>query len=265
MGLGDTNLSEIPRWYRKNLADSPAKASVVQGAGLGALGYAGAGIAAPMIVKLMTHAMRMDPATRASVMKNFKGDSLKRIQMATAAIMGLTGAAYPLMTRSDGRPGKKLNSIFSGDHWDKNPERANQLYNQSIQDDANEDWDMDVPFQRGVEKTGAFGDWDSPFLKEKIPVAAVQQYLSNDAYLSGGQKGMMHTIVDDASNGKRSGLISGKDLARGAVRVGVGYGAAFALGQTVGKIFDLPEPLTSRMSRIGGIAGAIINTGVFGQ
>jgi hypothetical protein len=60
-------------------------------------------------------------------------------------------------------------------------------------------------------------------------------------------------------------LISGKDLARGAVRAGVGYGAAFALGQTVGKIFDLPEPLTDRMSRIGGIAGAIINTGVFGQ
>lgn len=97
-----------------------------------------------------------------------------------------------------------------------------------------------------------------------IPLKHSKDLIWSDPYLSGRQKNIGTGVFDEAAGGKESGLISGSDIAKVLVRGGAGYLAGSFAGRTVANLFSLPPSATSVLSRGGGIATALINTGIVG-
>ena len=65
-----------------------------------------------------------------------------------------------------------------------------------------------------------------------------------------------------ASGGLGAGLISTNDLIKSLTRVGIGYGAGKVLGSVLGTIFAQPPHIKEQLGSIGGIGGAVINSGI---
>lgn len=103
----------------------------------------------------------------------------------------------------------------------------------------------------------AFGLSDDP----DIPVAASMSLIDEDRYLDSDAKNRVNTIIGGSPQGD-SGLISRKELATSAVRMGVGYVAANRLGSGLGSILGLNPVVKRTLSRIGGVAGAVLNSGI---
>ena len=95
-----------------------------------------------------------------------------------------------------------------------------------------------------------------------VPVDYSMDLIWNDKYLDGKTKINALTPIANAGQGS-SGLVSPKDIAKGAIRAGFGLGAGYLAGKTLGGIFMAPQAVTQTMSATGALAGAILNSGVF--
>ena len=100
---------------------------------------------------------------------------------------------------------------------------------------------------------------DDPFYSKRIPVSYTVDLIRSDPFLTPPAKGAAEFLVTGKSD---SGLISGKDLMQTAVQAGVGYGAAYMFGKVLGSVMSLPKSTVDSLANKGGIAAAIINTGV---
>ncbi len=108
------------------------------------------------------------------------------------------------------------------------------------------------------------GDVDALIETPIVPLRHAEELIENDPYLNPRQKGIILNIFDKTDTGGRSGLVSVSDLASAGVRAGLGYAGGAAAGLVLGSIFGLPTSVTQQLSRVGGIANAVINTGIVG-
>ena len=97
---------------------------------------------------------------------------------------------------------------------------------------------------------------------DRIPVNHARELLQNDPFLSMDQKGQVLAIIDNAGYNTRTGKASTTDLAAGAIRAGFGLVGGAVAGYVLGSLFALPTAVTRTLSLAGGIAGALVNTGV---
>ena len=116
----------------------------------------------------------------------------------------------------------------------------------------------------GIGNAGNLGDSDSLINTPVVPLSHAEELIETDPYLNNRQKGVILNIFDHTDQGGRSGLVSAGDLASAAVRAGLGYGGGAIAGLVLGSLFSLPTRVTQKLSQIGGIANAIVNTGIVG-
>jgi len=100
------------------------------------------------------------------------------------------------------------------------------------------------------------------FTQATIPVHMGRQLMQRDPFLNEHNKSQVDYIMRNAGEGD-SGSISGFDIARTAVKAGIGLAAGIAFGKTMGNLFSMNTAQTQRLSNIGAVAGAVYNTGIF--
>ena len=99
------------------------------------------------------------------------------------------------------------------------------------------------------------------FFTENVPVHQARNIIHRDPFLSLGDKVTVDGIIGGTPEGD-SGMTSGFSLTDTAIKAGVGAVAGFAFGKTMGNLFSLEDESIDRLSRYGGVAGAIYNTGI---
>jgi hypothetical protein len=141
----------------------------------------------------------------------------------------------------------------------------------------------------GLEKlSGFFGDYSPPqpgqlgLPGSPLSYGGISPYTPGMGVIGGNQFGIgqaLNTVLTDttlsptqrvvaiksltqAAQGDGGGLISTKDLIRGAVGAGVGYGAATLFGKTLGAVFGLPAQTQQKLSRIGAVGGLLNGLGI---
>lgn len=97
-----------------------------------------------------------------------------------------------------------------------------------------------------------------------IPLQHSKDLIWRDPYLNNRQKNVGTGVFEEAASGQSSGLISGGDIAKVLIRGGLGYAVGSFAGRTAANLFSLPPTATNALSRSGGIATALINTGIVG-
>jgi len=115
-----------------------------------------------------------------------------------------------------------------------------------------------------LSKTGADNSWDfgaAGFDREIIPTKDMISTINKDKYMDPFQKLQTNTILYNADK-ERRGLISGREVAKTAIRAGLGFMPGYALGKTLTSLAGLPSPVRNRMAHLGGVGGALFNTGV---
>jgi len=92
--------------------------------------------------------------------------------------------------------------------------------------------------------------------------------IQEDPYLSPIQKMELETLLGQAADysafktGKFTGLLTTEDLLAGAVGAGLGYAGARIAAPALGAALGLPAPALKRFSRLGGLAGFLLSSGV---
>ena len=265
-GFDFTNIS---RGYENTVGQYPI-AEAALGAGVGGVGgYLGGNLLAKQTLKLLLS--NKSPEEREQIMQKLQQDgTFSMISGVTGALGGIAGAAYPLYQRGDtsGGTGRWLDSVMIPGYNKRNPERIKALGQQARQTFKDRKYSVeDVEnnrnmFSSGRQKTAAVSLLDDPFVRDRVPVGFIMDLIQQDPFLTMTQKQQVNGIIESAE-GETTGLVSGKDMMRGALRAGVGLATGYAFGQVTGKLFSLPSDITKRLSTAGAIAGGILNTGIF--
>lgn len=115
-----------------------------------------------------------------------------------------------------------------------------------------------------IQKTSLDNSWDfgeAGFNREIIPTKNMISSINKDKYMNPFQKLKTNTILYNADQDKK-GLVSGRKVAQAAIRAGLGFMPGYALGKTLTSLSGLPTEVVDRMAYLGGIGGALLNTGV---
>jgi hypothetical protein len=207
-----------------------------------------------------------------------------------AALMATGGATYAMQKHVD--PQNPWKSLTDKDYWKDPANRQDLLDRQQEKIDSAEidlrnvpkfDWgrgapSMDsglniIPYearrllpqniqQRGDISLAKEGSFTSAFEGRTVPVRTTINLLDQDPFLSLADKKIVKGMIVDANDGLDAGKTSGKSLMSTAVKAGVGFGAAYLFGQGVGGLLSLPPEQTKKLSQVGGLAGAIYNSGI---
>jgi hypothetical protein len=259
-------------WYNKTVGSNP----LIEAAGLGTAGalagYYGSGLAAnKSLDALMAMTGAKTPQEKAAIRAQMQREGTMRwIKIISALAGGGLGAAYALRKHMDTGSGLKgaLSSITNKDYWSKNPKavedfkkRHKEEKDKSYFDSAKERSDyLDSIYDSGRGKIASL-QMEDPFIHERVPIKYTMDTIQRDPFLDLESKAYTNSIIGGAENAE-SGVTSSKSIMRSALHAGVGFGSAYAFGNVIGSIFSLPEKNTKRLSNIGGIAGAIVNTGI---
>jgi len=95
-----------------------------------------------------------------------------------------------------------------------------------------------------------------------VPLHASLSLIEADPFLTRAQKNVTESILYGAE-GKSAGKTTGRRVMESALRAGVGGAAGYGLGAVASTVFSLPDPFKKRLSAVGGVAGALLNTGIF--
>jgi len=226
----------------------------------GAIGYAAGKYGSRMLGSLILNLAfsSKDPRMKQQIMQTLGGATgMGGIEQPAAIIGSLAGMFVAGQPRADVRHGTLnfLKSISDPKYWSKNDNfLAQRLKKQRVPKKFKSSL-----FDPMSQKVGSGGFID--FEKETIPVSASLSYVSADPFLDPMAKVHTEDIISGAEN-STSGLISKRQLAQSAIRLGAGFAPAYAFGKTVGGILSLPSPVVGRVSKIGGLAAAILNSGI---
>jgi hypothetical protein len=285
--IGDFKLGTIPSAWRKGTINPIGSALVA--AGLTAIP---AYYAAPWLGKKMIQTV-VPEKYRQEAMEDFENpENQKNLRWKAAGVAAaLTGLGHLGMSYNPGRKGiNSLTSWYPGEAERKElemekPAMETLMAKESLQYFLNAPAFGDsrifgtangvqgmppVALNQntaplfGIGNSSSFGDTTSLLNTPVVPLNHSSELIETDPYLNNRQKGVILNIFDHTAEGGRSGLVSASDLASGAVRAGFGYGAGSVAGLVLGSLFSLPTRVTQKLSQIGGIANAVVNTGIVG-
>lgn len=248
--------------YSRYVERYPWLEGLLLSGGLGTAGYYGSGFAADKIMDALT--VNMSPEEKAKAKADMERDgTMDIIKKIGAGTGGLLGLAYVLNKHMDLGKGAKgaLGSMFDPSYKKDNPDfrkRREQAAKDRIKKSR---WKGKEVSYRDYQNQ-KIGGYDDPFHKENIPISYAEDVINRDPFLSRGQKGATNMLLE-GSEGSGSGLTSGRKLMRSALQAGVGFGTAYLFGNTAGKVLSLSPDITRRLSTVGGVAGALVNTGIF--
>jgi len=199
------------------------------------------------------------PSERANLKATLKDSRVGKAGGLLGLLGGLGVALAPHMDRTKSSTlGDKFKSSIDSNYWEDRPERK-ALRAAELQE-KRDSYKYEIPFYK-KGSVSLFDEMDNSFNKSNIPVSRSLDLINTDAYLDPFSKEQVATILTGAEN-KESGLISGKQLATSAIRMGASYLPAYMFGKGLGSLLGLPGPVTERVSKIGGIAAAIYNSGI---
>ena len=113
-----------------------------------------------------------------------------------------------------------------------------------------------------AQDVATFGEFNALLTADTIPLDHARELIWDDPFLNSKQKGQVGAVFANTGENTETGRTSTANLAAGAIRAGFGLGGGLVAGHVLGKLFSLPTPVTRALSYTGGIAGALINSGV---
>ena len=97
-------------------------------------------------------------------------------------------------------------------------------------------------------------------LRPSVPILRSSRIVDQDPFFSNKEKGFLKASL---TLDKPMGMLSVNDLASTAMKAGVGYAVSSMFASSMSSVLGLPEPLARAASKIGGLSGAVYNSGIF--
>jgi len=249
---------DLTRKYQDNIGQHPLRdtAALAGIAGLGTYLFSG-----PILRLLVQSAGSFGgPQTQQAVQEYLApGGDLSSSKLRLAALAALSAGGYGVYKHGDWKGGLQAlkNSMMDKDYWKKNPDRSaayKPAVPETLRDMEEKAIDMDKQAW-GMEE----GFSKNPFYREDIPVGQSINVIRQDPILFQQNRSKIAGLIVDSTNDK---VTSQYNLTNAAVRAGVDFGTAYLFGQGVGRLLALPDPIVNRVSAAGGIAAAVIGSGV---
>lgn len=261
--------------YNKHVSSNPYVEAGVLGTGGALAGYLGTDLLISRLAPSATPEKRR-------MLRNIIG-----------ALGGAAGATYALQKHVD--PANPWESLADKDYWSKGNNRENLLARHQANIDSSEfdlekvpkfDWGRGgrkidagtniIPYearrllpqevqQRGELNLAKEGSFLSAFDGRTVPVRTTIDLINQDPFLDLEDKKIVNGLIVDSNNGFSAGKTSGQSLMNTAVKAGIGYGASYLFGKGIGSLLSLPPEQTKTLSQVGGLAGAIYNSGILRQ
>lgn len=102
-----------------------------------------------------------------------------------------------------------------------------------------------------------------PYYQDNIYVPRAMSIVGQDPVLFPQNKARIATMIHQSADG--GSHTSGIRLTDTAVQSGVDFGAAYMFGQGLGKLLSMSSPVVDRLSAAGGVAAAVIGSGVLSK
>jgi hypothetical protein len=228
------------------LWQNPLARSAGLGLGGAVVGHVGANALGSMLVNLLF--ATKPTAERQAILRDMRNSGRHKI---LGSMLGaLAGVVLAQGGNADTRSWDGFKkSVTQKDYWDEG--KVNAL----MKERKGQTSFIDDLLLKGAS------DYNS-FNIRSIPVTRSVNLISNDNYLRDKEKDTINNILL-SSNNYKSGIVSKRGIMDTAIKAGVAYIPAYMLGSVTGTLLGLPEPLTTRLSTIGGIAASIKRTGIF--
>lgn len=223
---------------------STGEKTLLAGAAGGAAGYYGSKALSNFIISLLFANKSYEE--RKELLERVSRDN--RLNKLTALIGGAAAAYF-----AGGRDLKfdnwdNFKNSFKNREYLKSPE-AYKKYTDNLNSSLRGEWYN--------SKTAG----DNMYMEDNIPIKTSLRLVDEDLFLNPFEKSVTGSLIYGAEN-KDSGLTSGKKLTDSAIRAGVGFVPSYMFGKGVGTVLGLPAPIRDRISFAGGLAGAVINSGI---
>ena len=242
----------------KSMTVNPLGAAAFNAAIIGVPAYFLAKPIARGLTALHGKVTKQDPAkTRANLALVNKNIGSKKWLLGALAASGagLFTLMHNYMPKRWAKETGGFNSLFQ---WDHEPPKGFMSAKE-----FNEKKDA-LSRERGFfsKESSDHGRYNSLMDHPGVPVDYSMDLIWEDKFLNGREKINASLPLANAGEGS-SGLVSGSDITKGALRAGFGAAAGGLAGFALSSIFSLPQNVTKTMSYTGAIAGALKNTGVF--
>lgn len=122
--------------------------------------------------------------------------------------------------------------------------------------------EMPPDMQKESSEKHAFGADEID--QEVIPVNYSSLLVEADPFLAPDAKKVTIGLLR-ASKGADAGMTSGRKLFKAAVKAGAGYGSAYLFGRGLTTVLGAGTDISKKLSKIGGIAAAVLNSGILNE
>lgn len=243
--------------WRDSVGSVQAGRLATHTAGLSLLGFLAGKMASGPLTMRLRHTISLEDKRQVSKRMGLLGS--------------LLGGAAGLYTGSRGvdfnDSETALRSLFEKDYWKKNPERLQSVLKETREKDKKLRYgspgSVSYDPMRDLEKTSTESGGFSAFMPD-IGLQDSKNLIMGDLYMDPVDKGRVDTILS-SSDEDEDGRISQFDLSKGALKAGLGFVPSYFAGSVFGKTLKLPNPVRKRVSLLGGIAGAALNSGLLQQ
>jgi len=261
-------IQKITKAYGNTIGSKPWIEAPALGTAGAITGYMGAGLVVPRLIDMMM--MGKTEQEKADILREYNAsDTLELAQKLMAGMGGIAGTTYGLQKHLDvrhGAEGLKDSFVEGRKYWER-PEIQEDLKKRIKERQESVQYTPTRRYSSGrsFKKTASYSDGiPSTFEQSRVPISKSLDLINEDPFLTLPQKEITDIIIEGAENSS-SGLTSGKALMRSAVRLGVGAATGYVFGRAASTMLALPSPVTKRLSRVGALAGGIINTGIFSE
>jgi len=249
------------RAYRATLGAHPLiETSALAGAGA-LTGYLGGGLAQQLLGRVAGGL----PGDMGTDLQEWLADPANQqtFRNRLTAIGAALGGGYGLAKNLDIYGGLKgaVGSMTEADYWNR-PENRQALLQRRLGQLLSRRYLL-KKFQWDRGRQLEAEEPADTFLQAETPVRQSLTYVGVDPFLSNNQKLHTQGLLVAANDGQTAGFTSGQELAKAAVQAGVGFGTAYLFGRVAGEILSLPSATVKGLSLAGGLAGALVNTGIF--
>ena len=244
-------LQDMTELYQKKVGSNPLLDTAALSAGAGLVSYLAGG---PIIKAVSSMAGVGSPQIQAAVQQYFADpENVAKTKRRLALMAAAAGALYGVYKHSDWTGGMEgfKKSMTDPEYWKKNPERQ-AAYTAAAPLTAQEAVSMG--------KTASYND---PYYDENIHVPTAISIVGRDPVLFPQNRARVASLVAQSSNNGHT--TSGFRITDTALQSGVDFSAAYLFGQGLGRVLALPQPVVNRVSAAGGVAAAVIGSGVLSK